>query len=125
MATVIISIVLLFFFYMYIGIPVSYEDVAIKEAPKMIREAIYEDHEMLGYRIFQEDIHTYIYYKSDDAQNDYITTELDLKRKGGKIVATARVVNAANDGYVSYYKLLKMERISEEELILNGRIAVH
>lgn len=45
---------------MYIGTWVGYEDVAIKEAPKTIREALYDDSESLGYRIFQDNTHTYI-----------------------------------------------------------------
>lgn len=119
-----IIIVLLFFYDKFIAFTVSYEDIAVEDAPEAIREAIYIDPENTGYRVFHDDTHTYIYYKSSHEQNEYITTLLELKGKGGGIVATARVSYAQNDGYVSYEKLLKADRISGSDLTLEESIDV-
>ncbi|MCR8849349.1 hypothetical protein NQ095_13085 [Rossellomorea sp. SC111] len=105
-----------FFYYMSIGFKVDYEEISLEEAPKKIRKDIYKDTSVTGFRVFQEGHHTYVYYKSNNKRNDYITTSLYMRWKAGSIVAMARVDYAANDGDISYDQLIKMDYRSSKDI---------
>ncbi|MBN8193265.1 hypothetical protein JI667_14030 [Bacillus sp. NTK074B] len=101
------------FYYLSIGFKAEYEDISMKKAPDKIRKEITDQ---TGFQVFQDGPFTYIYYKSNDKRNDYITTTLDVRRKSGSIVATARVDYAANDGDIRYDQLIKMDHKSSEHM---------
>ena len=111
-----------FFYYMSIGFKVDYEDISLEEVPDNIRKAIYEDTDQSGFLVFQEGRNTYVYYKSRDTRNEYITTSLVARWKAGSMVVTARVDYAANDGDITYDQLIKMDHRSEEDMKLEEQI---
>ncbi|OXS64464.1 hypothetical protein B0G93_101364 [Bacillus sp. V-88] len=111
-----------FFYYISTGFKVDYEEIRLEEAPQNIRKDIYKDTSVTGFRVFQEGQHTYVYYKSNDTRNDYITTSLDMRWKAGSIVAMARVDYAANDGDISYDQLIKMDHRSSKDMKYEEKI---
>ncbi|PFA62801.1 hypothetical protein CN378_17305 [Bacillus sp. AFS015802] len=110
------------FYYMTIGIKVDYEKIPLQQAPDKIRKAIYEETDLTGFRIFQEGRHTYVYYKSKDTTNDYITTNLEMRWKAGSMVAMARVDHAVSDGLISYDQMIRMKHTSEEDMMFEEQI---
>ncbi|MCA1054357.1 hypothetical protein LCM10_05110 [Rossellomorea aquimaris] len=116
-----ISLLVLFFMR---GTPIEYEVMAKEDAPLSVQRALVEKGEVLGFQTFHEGDFTYIYYRSEDAHQEYTTTDISLKKQLGKIVATATVDHAYNDGEVSYEMLLKTERLAEEDLVLKEEFLV-
>ncbi|AOZ91221.1 hypothetical protein [Paenibacillus crassostreae] len=114
-------IIVLLFVYMFLGKSVEYEVVAIEDAPTSIQAAIRENNDKLRFSIFQDGTNTYIYYKTDHAANEYITTDLVLKVKGGKYIAAAEVTYAVNDGNVNYDKLIKLEKVLDKDILLTEK----
>ncbi|MFI8684565.1 hypothetical protein [Rossellomorea sp. NPDC077527] len=111
-----------FFYYMTIGFKVDDEEISLEEAPETIRNEIHENTDLTGFRVFQEGSYTYVYYKSNDMRNDYITTSLDMRWKAGSMVVTARVDYAVDDSAISYDRLIKMDHKSEKEIIFKEKI---
>ena len=66
--------------------------------------------------MFQDETNTYIYYKSDSVPNEYITTELDLKYKGGKYIASVTVKSAVN--IPNTERLIKLSKLDDKDLVL-------
>lgn len=111
-------ILVLLIVYMFLGKSVEYEVLAIDDAPTSIQTTIKENNDKLRFSIFEDETNTYIYYKSDHVANEYITTDLDLKVRGGKYIATAKVTFAVNDGNVNYDKLIKLDKVLDKDIIL-------
>ena len=97
---------------------VEYEVLSIDDAPPAIQATIQENNDKLRFSIFEDGTNTYIYYKSDHVDNEYITTDLVLKVRGGKYIATAKVSFAVNDGNVNYDKLIKLDKVLDKDIIL-------
>ncbi|BCB02532.1 hypothetical protein [Bacillus sp. KH172YL63] len=116
--SIILSVIILalIFYYLYAGIRVPYEDITLENAPSSIREKIEGNEDHIGYQLIQTGTSTYIYYRANDDPNDYITTSVDVRSKFDQVVVTATVMYASNDGYVSDYKLIKLDKVSEDRL---------
>lgn len=110
-------ILVLLIYYLYTGIRVPYENITLENVPVSIREKIEGNEDYIGYQLFQTSSHTYIYYRSNAGPNDYITTSVDIRSKFGKVVVTATVTNASNDGYVSDYKIIKLDKVSKDRIL--------
>jgi hypothetical protein len=119
-----LSILAMLFFILNRGTPIEHEELTIEEAPETIREYIGGNQSSLGYQIFQEGEYTYIYYKSEDAHDEYTTTDVRIRERRGKVIVTATVDGATNDGEVKYYELVRINRVSGEDIILKERIDV-
>lgn len=120
---ILLSTILVFLlFYMGFGKSVEYEVLSIDDAPTSIQNAIKENNNNLRFSIFQDDSNTYIYYKSEHVANEYITTDLDLKVRGGKYIATAKVTFAVNDGNVNYDKLIEIDKVLDKDIMLTENI---
>jgi len=116
---ILLSIILvLLIVYMFLGKSVEYEVLSIDDAPPAIQATIQENNDKLRFSIFEDGTNTYIYYKSDHVDNEYITTDLVLKVRGGKYIATAKVSFAVNDGNVNYDKLIKLDKVLDKDIIL-------
>ena len=105
---------------MNFGKSVEFEVVSTEDAPDFIQIVLLDNNEGLGFSIFQDGTTTYIYYKSDSVPNEYITTDLDVKIKGGKYVATATVQSAVNS--VNSDRLIKLNKILGKDLTLKEKI---
>lgn len=119
---IIISIIFmstLLSYCIYAGKSVAYEELTIESAPEVIREEVQGNEDHIGFQIIHYGTHTYIYYRSNDVPNDYITTEVEVRSKFGKLFVTAIVTNAVNDGYVNDYKIIKLDKTSSDKIILN------
>jgi hypothetical protein len=123
---IVIALILLaiLFFILNRGTPIEHEELTIEEAPETIRDSIGENQSSLGFQIFQEGEYTYIYFKSEDAHDEYTTTDVRLRERRGKVVVTATVDGATNDVEVKYYELVRINHVSEENMILKERIDV-
>ncbi|MEL3974411.1 hypothetical protein AAEO50_19150 [Rossellomorea oryzaecorticis] len=119
-----LSIVSVLFFMLNRGTPIEHEELTKEEAPETIRKSIGENESSLGFQIFREGEYTYIYYKSEDAHDEYTTTDVRLRERRGKVVVTATVDGATNDGEVKYYELVRIHHVTEEDMILKERIDV-
>ncbi len=116
---ILLSTVLIFLlFYFGFSRSVKYEVLAIEDAPISIQAAIKENKDKLRFSIFQDETNTYIYYKSNHVANEYITTNLDIKLRGGKYIATANVSFAVNDGNVNYDQLIKLNTVLDRDITL-------
>lgn len=112
-----------FIFYVSISTSVNYEVLTKEEVPTHIKREIEKNIDNKKFSIFQDETNTYVYYKADKmSPNEYITTDLAVKRKGSKYVVTANVYYAVNDNYVSYEQLIKLDKISEDDIILKEHI---
>ncbi|WP_186577190.1 hypothetical protein [Aquibacillus kalidii] len=114
---VLLSATLLFIIlYFAIGIDIKYEELAMEDAPASIQDAIQENEDKFTFLL--EKGSTYIYYKSNHKVNEYISTDLKLKWKGGNYVATGTISNAVNDKSVNYDKLIKLDKVLDEQVLL-------
>lgn len=104
------------FFYMNFGKSVEYEVLSTEDSPVFIQDAIQDYKNRLGFSVFQDKKNTYIYFKSDSVPNEYITTDLDLKYKGGKFIAIATVKSAVNIPITE--RLIKLNKIVDKDLVL-------
>ena len=105
---------------MNFGKSVEFEVVLTEDAPGFIQTVLQANNEGLGFSIFQDKTNTYIYYKSDSVPNEYITTDLNVKVRGGKYVATATVQSAVNS--VNSDRLIKLNKRIDKDLTLKENI---
>ncbi len=110
------TILVYMFFYMNFGKNVEHTVLQTDEIPAFIQGAILDNDDKSGFSVFQDEGNTYIYYKSDSIPNEYITTDLDLKYRGGKYVATATVTTAVNIPNTDI--LIKLNKIVDKDLVL-------
>ncbi len=117
---IILSTILVFFiFYRNVGQSVEFEVLATDDSPAFIQDAIKNNKERFGFSVFQDETNTYIYYKSESVPNEYITTNIDVKYRGGKFIAIARVKPAVNIPNTD--KLIKLDKIVDKDLVLKSR----
>ena len=118
---ILLSAILIFlYFYMNVGKSVEYEVVSNEDSPVFIQDAIEDNHKNYGFSVFQDEKNTFIYYNSNSEGNEYITTDLKVRYKGGKYVATATVKPAVNTPNTN--KLVKLSKISDKDLVLKVNI---
>lgn len=117
---VLLSAMLTFiFFYMNFGSNVPHDTISTDDAPRFIKTAIKNNEEETGFSVFQDPTNTYIYYHSGTA-GEYTTTDLNVKVKGGKYVATATVKSAVN--IPNEDCLIKLDKISGRDLVLREKV---
>lgn len=114
------TILIFLFFYLNFGKSVEYEVLSTEDAPVFIQDAIQDNNDIFGFSVFQDKTNTYIYYKSDSVPSEYITTDLDLKYKGGKYIAIATVEFAVNTPNTE--TLIKLNKIVDKDLVLKVNI---
>lgn len=114
------AILVFLFIYMNFGKTVEHEVLKTEDFPAFIQDAIHDNHDKNGFSVFQDESHTYIYYKSDSVPNEYITTDLDLKYRGGKYMAIATVKPAVN--IPNTERLIKLSKIVDKDLVLKVNI---
>ncbi|NEU29238.1 hypothetical protein GN156_00370 [bacterium LRH843] len=108
--------IVLLIVYLGFGKSVDYEVLANEEAPQAIHEAIESGSGNVKYSVFQDEAYTYIYYEAPSAlAAGYITTELDVKLKGGKYFVIATVKDAANS--VNVDRLIKLDKLQEKDIV--------
>ena len=114
------ALLVFLFIYMNLGKSVQYEVLLTEDSPAFIQDAILDNNDNLGFSVFQDETNTYIYYKSDSVPSEYITTDLDLKYKGGKYIASATVKSAVN--IPNSERLIKLNKIDDQDLVLKVNI---
>ena len=103
-------------FYMNLGKNVEYQVLLTEDSPAFIQDAIQDTNEKFGFSVFQDESNTFIYYNSDSVPSEYITTDLDLKYKSGKYIASATVKSAVNIPNTD--RLIKLNKIDDQDLVL-------
>ncbi len=114
------ALLTLIFFYMNFAKSVEHEVLSSEDFPVFIQNAIGDNHNKKGFSVFQDEKNTFIYYNSNSVSNEYITTDLDLKYKAGKYVATATVKPAVNTPITE--RLIKLSKILDKDLLLKVNI---
>ncbi|OZM58090.1 hypothetical protein CIB95_00480 [Lottiidibacillus patelloidae] len=113
--TLIIALVYIFLFHN--GDSVEYEVLTREDYPKEIQEKLEQkirnDKEII---VIHDKKNTYIYFSPDHTTNEYITTSLDVKKNKNKYVVTAKVSYATNDTNVNDEILIKLHKISEDDI---------
>lgn len=104
---------------MNFGKSVEFEVLSTNDAPGFIQTVI-QDNNRVGFSLFQDETSTYIYYASDHVPNEYITTDLNVKIKGGKYIATATVKSATN--IPNGDQLIKLNKNVEKDISLRAKI---
>jgi len=110
------AILVFMFFYMNFGKNIEHEVLSTEDYPVFIQDAIRVNNKNFGFSVFQNETNTYIYYKSDHLQNEYVTTDLKLKYSGGKFIVIAIVKPAAN--IPNTERLIKLDKIVDKDLVL-------
>ena len=100
---------------------VKYEVLNVGELPEQVQSEILTNSESNGFFIHNDKKYTYIFYKANYTENEYISTNLSAKRKNGEYIVTSLVDWASNDGSVSYEKVIKLERVSEDDIVLKEK----
>ncbi len=114
------AILVFILIYINFGKTVEHEVLQTENYPTFIQDAIQDNHDKNGFSVFQDDSNTYIYYKSDSVPNEYISTNLDLKYRGGKYIAIATVKPAVN--IPNTERLIKLNKIVDKDLVLKVNI---
>lgn len=107
-----------FSIYKFINQKVEYKVLNVKDAPTQIRNEILTNSQNEGFSIHHLDNHTYIYYKIDPTENEYISTELYAYKEKDEYIITSVVDWATNDDLISYEKIIKLEKVSENDIVL-------
>jgi hypothetical protein len=110
-------IAVVYFFFFYNGDAVEFEVIAMEDLPEQIKAEV-ENYKTNTekFKVFHDETNTYIYYQADHSPNEYITTIIDVKKQGSQYVVTATVSYAVNDSDVSYDALIKLHKISGNEI---------
>ncbi|RXJ04411.1 hypothetical protein DS745_03225 [Anaerobacillus alkaliphilus] len=104
--------------YIGIGKKVDFEVLSLDDAPYEVRRAIESSPNALKFSIFHDETNTYIYYKCDHLNDEYITTSVDVRSKGGNYIVNGIVGFAVNDSFLSYDQLIKLDKMSDKNITL-------
>lgn len=97
---------------------VEYEVLNVKDVPTQIQDDISTKSQNEGFTIHHLDNYTYIYYKIIPTENEYISTDLYAHKEKDEYIITSVVDWATNDDLISYEKVIKLEEVSENDIVL-------
>lgn len=100
---------------------VEYEVLNVEDIPVQVQNGILTNSETNGFSKHNYENDTYVFYKADHKENEYISTELLVDKKNGVYIITAVVDYASNDDLVSYEKVIKFEKVPEENIVLEEK----
>lgn len=119
LALLVILIVLIgaIFLFKIMSEKVEYEVLSKEELPQLIQEEMKKSSEIKKFHIFNDEKFTYVIYKADHSENEYLTTDLTVIEKNGTYIITAIINWANNDEFVSKEKIIRFEKIQEDDLV--------
>lgn len=100
---------------------VEYEVLNVKDVPTQIQNDISNNSQNEGFSIHHLDNYTYIYYKVDLTENEYISTDLNARKDKDEYIITSVVDWATNDDLISNEKVIKLEKVSENDIVLKEK----
>ncbi|MBT2644788.1 hypothetical protein J7I80_21460 [Bacillus sp. ISL-41] len=94
---------------------VEYDVLNVKDVPTQIQNEISTNSQREGFSIHHLDNYTYVYYKIDSRENEYISTDLYARKEKDIYIITSVVDWATNDDLISYEKVIKLEKVPEND----------
>jgi hypothetical protein len=100
---------------------VEYEVLNVKDVPTQIQNDLSTISKNEGFSIHHLNNYTYIYYKVDPKEDEYISTDLNARKEEDEYIITSVVDWATNDDLISYEKVIKLEKVSENDIVLKEK----
>ena len=100
---------------------VEFEDLILDQLPKQVQSELLRNSESSGFSIYSDDKYTYVVYRADHQENEYISTDLLARKKKDKYIITSVVDRALKDNHVSYEKVIRLENVPEKNIVLNEK----
>lgn len=100
---------------------VEYEVLNVKDIPTQVQIEISTNNERNGFSIHNFENNTYVFYRADHNENEYISTDLYAQKKNNEYIITSVVDWASNDDLISYEKVIKLEKVSENDIVLKEK----
>lgn len=97
---------------------VKYEVLNISELPEKIQNEISTNSIRNGFTIHNDEKYIYVFYRTNLTKGNYISTDLSAHKKNGEYIVTALVDWAVDDSQISSEKAIKLEKVSEDDIIL-------
>jgi hypothetical protein len=104
--------------YKYMSQKVKYEVINLDELPEQVQNEISMNSNSNGFSIHKAEKYTYVFYRANHTENEYVSTDLSAHKKNGKYIITASVDWAVDEGYISYDKAIKIKEVSKNDMIL-------
>ncbi len=117
----IVVLILSFSIYKMRSQKVEYEVLNIEDVPVEVQNEMLANPQKNGFSIHSFENYTYVFYRLDHKENEYISTELSVHKKKDEYIITSLVDWATNDHLVSYEKVMKFEKVSEEDIVLKEK----
>jgi uncharacterized membrane protein len=116
--SIIVVIIISISIYKLMTQNVKYEVLNIRELPEKVQNEISTNSIRKEFSIHNDEKYSYIFYRADHTKGDYISTDLSAHKKNGEYIITGLVDWAVDDSQISYEKAIKLEKVSEEDIIL-------
>ncbi|MFB5267441.1 hypothetical protein ACE41H_11700 [Paenibacillus enshidis] len=116
--SIVVLLIISFSNYQTMKQKVEYEVLNIGELPEQFQNEIARDSESNGFSLHDDEKYTYILYRANHTEYEYITTDLSVHQKNGTYIITSLVNWAADDSKICYEKAIKFEKVSEDDIVL-------
>ncbi|MDP4097836.1 hypothetical protein OIN60_13755 [Paenibacillus sp. P96] len=116
--SIVVVLIISFAMYKIMDQKVEYEVLNFGELPEQVQNEIARDSESNGFSLHDDEKYTYIFYRANHTEYEYITTGLSVHKKNGTYIITSLVDWAADDSKISYEKAIKFEKVSKDDMIL-------
>ena len=119
--SIIVVFIISFSIYKSRSQKVENEVLNIGELPEQVQNEISTISEINGFSIHNDEKYTYVFYRANHTENEYISTDLYAIRKNGDYIITALVNLAVDDSHISYEKAIKLAKVSEDDIVLKEK----
>jgi hypothetical protein len=97
---------------------VNFKVLKVKQLPFEFQNEISANPQRNGFYTYTDKDYTYVFYRANHKENEYITTDLSASKKQGEYTVNSIINRATNDNLVSQQGAIRIENVSEQDLVL-------
>ncbi|MBM6616322.1 hypothetical protein [Bacillus suaedaesalsae] len=116
--SIIVVLIIIITIYLSMSQKLDYNVLNIQELPIKVQNKVSKKPEINGFSVYNDEIYTYVLYRANHTENEYISTDLSAYRENGEIIISCFIDFANDDSQISHEKVIRLDKIDRDDIVL-------